>query len=465
MFDMESSARSYAAALEAFGLDVSASEAESAAAIRNERPAIRLALILSLDDWARYSSNGTKNLRLHRIANQADGDDWRRRYRAASDEGDLAKLKNLADEARQLELPVASAHLLAVALKDRGARAEAAALLRQARRQHPEDFWVYYDLGACLLDPNHHDPAAQDEAEGSFWAALALRPGSAVAQNSLGIILHGKGDLDGAAACFRKAIQLDPRYAYAHSCLGIVLGEKGDLDGAAACFRKAIQLDPKFAAAHGNLGVALQDQGKLDEAIAEFREAVRLDPHFALASANLAKAEQMAALQDKLPALQKGEFKPRTSDELHAMAGLCKIKKLFLASARMYADAFADDPKLADDLKAAHRYDAACHAALAAAGQGEDAAKLDDKEKARLRKQALDWLRADLALRSKQLQSGQPADLAAAQVALQRWQQDKDLAGLRDKEALAKLPADEQEACRKLWADVQALLDKADQKK
>jgi len=41
-------------------------------------------------------------------------------------------------------------------------------------------------------------------------------------------------------------------------------------------------------------------------------------------------------------------------------------------------------------------------AALAAAGQGEDAAKLDDKERTRLRKQALDWLRADLALRRKQ---------------------------------------------------------------
>ncbi len=41
------------------------------------------------------------------------------------------------------------------------------------------------------------------------------------------------------------------------------------------------------------------------------------------------------------------------------------------------------------------------------------------------------------------------------------WQQDTDLAGIRDAAALAKLPADEQKACTQLWADVAALLKKA----
>ena len=47
------------------------------------------------------------------------------------------------------------------------------------------------------------------------------------------------------------------------------------------------------------------------------------------------------------------------------------------------------------------RYDAACSAALAAAGQGVDSANLDDQERTRLRKQALHWLRADLAAWTK----------------------------------------------------------------
>src|SRR5262249_6472156 len=93
--------------------------------------------------------------------------------------------------------------------------------------------------------------------------------------------------------------------------------------------------------------------------------------------------------------------------------------------------------------------------------RGEDAAKLDDKDKARLRNQALDWLRADLALRARQLGSGRPADRTAAQKALRHWQKDSDLAGIRDAAALAKLPAEERVAYERLWADVAELLKSA----
>ncbi len=63
---------------------------------------------------------------------------------------------------------------------------------------------------------------------------------------------------------------------------------------------------------------------------------------------------------------------------------------------------------------------------LAAAGQGGDAAKLDDKEQTRLRQQALDWLRADLALRTKQLETGKPADRAEVQQKLRGWQRKEN---------------------------------------
>ncbi len=42
-----------------------------------------------------------------------------------------------------------------------------------------------------------------------------------------------------------------------------------------------------------------------------------------------------------------------------------------------------------------------------------------------------------------------------------QWQHDTDLAGIRDAVALAKLPPDEQKAFTQLWADVAALLQKA----
>ena len=60
--------------------------------------------------------------------------------------------------------------------------------------------------------------------------------------------------------------------------------------------------------------------------------------------------------------------------------------------------------------------------------------------------------------------SDKPADRTAVQQALRHWQQDADLAGIRDAAALAKLPADEQKAFSKLWADVAAVLKKAEGK-
>jgi len=57
---------------------------------------------------------------------------------------------------------------------------------------------------------------------------------------------------------------------------------------------------------------------------------------------------------------------------------------------------FSADPKLAADLQAAHRYHAAQCAALAGCGKGQEAAGQSAAERARLRGQALEWLRADL---------------------------------------------------------------------
>jgi hypothetical protein len=95
------------------------------------------------------------------------------------------------------------------------------------------------------------------------------------------------------------------------------------------------------------------------------------------------------------------------------------------------------------DLLAPHRYNAACAASLAAAGKGEGAARLTAKERAAWRKQAHGWLEQDLARWGKALDKEDPRVHAAVRQQMQRWQRDPDLAGVRDKAALAKLPGDE----------------------
>jgi len=94
----------------------------------------------------------------------------------------------------------------------------------------------------------------------------------------------------------------------------------------------------------------------------------------------------------------------------------------------------------------------------AAAGRGEDASPIGDSERARIRKQALDWLLAELTSHANRIKSGKPEDRTAVQGALREWQDDPDLACVSDPAALASLPPEDRKAFGHLWADVADLL-------
>jgi hypothetical protein len=136
----------------------------------------------------------------------------------------------------------------------------------------------------------------------------------------------------------------------------------------------------------------------------------------------------------------------------------------FATFARLLAESFAYEPQLAENLDEWLRYNAACAAALAGCGHGVDAGKLTEKELARLCKQALDWLRADLTALTEVIDKGLPEARQEVGRALQHWQSNPYLAGLRDKAALDKLPAAERDGWQRLWADVGTLLQRAQAK-
>src|SRR5262249_31084676 len=156
------------------------------------------------------------------------------------------------------------------------------------------------------------------------------------------------------------------------------------------------------AQAHGALGQALRDSGRFAEASASMRRSLQLLPAVhplrQITSQQLQLCDNLFALGKKLPDILEGKQKPRDAAELLALAELCaRYKKRYAAAARFYAAASSAEPKLADDLRHPHRYNAACSALLAAAGQGEDARLLPNMEVLMFRRQALGWLRAELA--------------------------------------------------------------------
>jgi serine/threonine-protein kinase len=172
--------------------------------------------------------------------------------------------------------------------------------------------------------------------------------------------------------------------------------------------------------------------------------------------------ELLVELDRKLPEILSGQRKPSDLQQRLTLAWMCQQhKKHYAAATRFYREAFAEKPQLADDLDAQHRYNAACAAALAGCGQGEDADTLDVKERARLRQQALDWLRADLAAYRRLLEKDSNKVRAAVVQLMQHWQQDTDFAAVRGPDSLARLPEAERKEWQKLWEEVEALRRRA----
>jgi tetratricopeptide (TPR) repeat protein len=348
------------------------------------------------------------------------------------------------------------------ALADKGRLDEAIAEYREALRISPDMALAHYNLGNALRDKGRWD-----EAIAEFREAVRIKPDYVDAHNNLGRALTVKGRLKESIAEFRQAIALDPKYAPAHVNLGSVLLDQGRLDDAIGHYEQALRLDPKLVQVHGGLGLAFLGQGRWAEARDAARRCLGLTPQpgplRTAASKILQRSEHMLALEGRLPAVLQGKDRPAGAGEWVELAKLCQTTKRYAAAARLYADAFAAGPKLADDLRAGHRYNAACCAALAAGGQGTDAPKPDAKGRALLRRQALDWLRTDLALCAKGLERGTAQYRATALRALQRWQQDPALEGVRGATALAKLPEAEQESWRALWVEATELLKTQDE--
>jgi serine/threonine-protein kinase len=356
----------------------------------------------------------------------------------------------------------AEAHaVLGATLVEQGNADEGTIELRTALNLRPDYAEAHVSLGTILCDVKLDFDAAINE----FRAALRSNPKSYSAHYNLGIALDRLGKLDEAVAEWREVIRLEPDFAPAHYNLGNALRKQKNLDDAVPEYHKAIRLQPDYAEAHCNLGYALRELGRCAEALAELRRGHRLgskNPGWPYPSAQWVRdAERLLELDTKLPRILSGKVKPTDGAETLALAQLCYDKKLHGSAARLCTEAFEAEPKLADDIQAQHRYNAACAAALAGCGQGKDDPPLDKPAKARWRQQATDWLKAHLAEWSKVLQTGPPAMRKSIPQTLQHWKADPDLAGLRDPEALKQLPEAEQRACQALWAEVDALLARA----
>jgi serine/threonine-protein kinase len=467
------------------------------------------------------SGDGTGALQAYRRAVALDPKDPKARTNLSAalyQKGDLAGALQESRRAVALDPKDAMAHYsLAAALCDKGELEEAVQEHRRAIELDPKDAKAHNGLGIVL-----HKMGDPKGAIREYRLALDLDPKLAPAHYNLGKVLDGHKELEGAIRAYRRAIELDSKYVKAHNDLGFALYNMGDQAGALQEYRRAIELDPQFAVAHHNLGRVLSNKRELDGAIHHYRKALQLAPTHAEAHCNLGLAlrdqgrfaealqhlekghelgsrrsdwhyrsdewvQQLRVLlqsEQRINAIIQGRARPTGPTEQLQLAKFCQKYKRYSAATRFYTAALSGargSPCSPHPIRG-DPYQAACAAALAALGQGKDALPLTDQEKASLRRQALDWLRADLkqltptvadylaahtagnkppaAPPDKPTEPAKkpgPADLLWVYDSLRHWQTNADLASLREDKKIAELPAAEQKNWRRLWEEVRTL--------
>jgi tetratricopeptide (TPR) repeat protein len=250
--------------------------------------------------------------------------------------------------------------------------------------------------------------------------------------------------------------------SYFQFTLGLAEYRQGQFDRAITAMRgdasRVLGPAPRLV-----LAMALHRSGQASEARKTLAEAILAYDWRANQASNQSswvfhafRREAEHLIVPNLPAFLEGKYQPEDNDERLALLGVCQFTNRYRALSRLYADAFAAAPVLAEDLRAGHRYHAAFAAALTGCGRG-DAADIGETERSRWRKQAREWLLADLAACGRTLDHDPAAARSVVQRVLTNWREDPDLTCLRDPSELDRLAGDERKDWLALWAEVGAV--------
>jgi Tfp pilus assembly protein PilF len=154
-----------------------------------------------------------------------------------------------------------------------GRLSEAIALLESVLARDPDNFDTHLNLATA-----HLFARTLTQAERHADRALAIRPTSARALETKGMILWQSSRPAEARQVFEAALVRDPRNARSRAWIGLLLVEQRQPRAALPYFEAALRTDPMLADALVGIGMAQLQLGVRDEAALALHRAEQIDP-------------------------------------------------------------------------------------------------------------------------------------------------------------------------------------------
>jgi tetratricopeptide (TPR) repeat protein len=323
---------------------------------------------------------------------------------------------------------------------------------RHALRLDPKFALAHSGLGLCLQAKDK-----LEEALDELRQALEIEPHLAEAHYAFGLVLYSADRPHEAISHYKQALGLDPQAALDPRMLGSTLPAKSRPDEPIDLFAESVRTDPKWSAgALNNIGHALREGGRVDEAIDYLKLAIRIDPTCAMAYNNLGLAVQMQHRVDEaIHHFQESiRLDPKSATRPHSNLGFALQSQGRLEEAiGHFQHAVKLDPKFftAQNGLGICLHKAACAALKSAANPGTETRPPGEPDRFGLRRQAMDWLKANLDLTAAMRGRGLKPPWS-----ISTWQDDPVLAAVREPAELAKLSQAERAQWQRFWADVAA---------
>jgi tRNA A-37 threonylcarbamoyl transferase component Bud32/tetratricopeptide (TPR) repeat protein len=289
--------------------------------------------------------------------------------------------------------------------------------------------------------------------------AIALNPKRAEYHRQLATALFRVSDRRGAVRAARTWVELEPESANAHYRFGGYLARFGEYEAALVEFERAARIEPSDLAYRFSRAGTLANLERWDESDAGYRDILLADPDYVSASTNMKGNERSRPIGRQDADAFAGKH-PEFKSADWIVVGMNMVwHGRFADAVRAYETWMQLFTAEVDKVWECNRYNAACFAARAGAGEGRVVGPpLDDAAKAAFRAKARKWLAADVAEWKHLAEAGGNVPPTNMIKNLAWAKEDGDLAPIRDEEFTSKWPEEERKACAALWADVDALL-------